>query len=68
MEQTDFRKELLTLLSERGLSRDEMLSVSFAVAREEQAKILIAFLKEKEDLCIDDIFQKAGEIAFGKNS
>ena len=68
MEQTDFRKELLTLLSERGLSRDEMLSVSFAVAREEQAKALIAFLKEKEDLRIDDIFQKAGEIAFGKNS
>ena len=68
MEQTDFRKELLTLLSERGLSRDEMLSVSFAVAREEQALALIAFLKEKEDLRIDDIFQKAGEIAFGKNS
>ena len=68
MEQTDFRKELLTLLSERGLSRDEMLSVSFAVAREEQAKILIAFLKERADLRIDDIFQKAGEIAFGKNS
>jgi hypothetical protein len=68
MEQTDFRKELLTLLSERGLSRDEMLSVSFAVAREEQAQALIAFLKEKEDLRIDDIFQKAGEIAFGKNS
>ena len=68
MEQTDFRKELLTLLSELGLSRDEMLSVSFAVAREEQARALIAFLKEKEDLRIDDIFQKAGEIAFGKNS
>ena len=68
MEQTDFRKELLTLLSERGLSRDEMLSVSFAVAREEHARALIAFLKEKEDLRIDDIFQKAGEIAFGKNS
>lgn len=68
MEQTDFRKELLTLLSERGLSRDEMLSVSFAVAREEQARALIAFLKEKGELSIDDIFQKAGEIAFGKNS
>lgn len=68
MEQTDFRKELLTLLSQRGLSRDEMLSVSLAVAREEQAKALISFLKERENPSIDDIFQKAGEIAFGKNS
>ena len=68
MEQTDFRKELLTLLSERGLSRDEMLSVSLAVAREEQTKTLIAFVKDNADLSIDDIFQKAGEIAFGKNS
>lgn len=68
MEQTDFRKELLSLLSERGLSRDEMLSVSLAVAREEQTKTLIAFVKDNADLSIDDIFQKAGEIAFGKNS
>ena len=68
MEQMDFRKELLSLLSERGLSRDEMLSVSLAVAREEQTKALIAFVKENSDLSIDDIFQKAGEIAFGKNS
>lgn len=68
MEQTDFRKELLTLLSARGLSRDEMLSVSLAVAREEQTKALIAFLKENAEPSVDDIFQKAGEIAFGKNS
>ena len=68
MEQTDFRKELLTLLSQCGLSRDEMLSVSLAVAREEQAKALISFLKEQGNPSIDDIFQKAGEIAFGKNS
>ena len=68
MEQTDFRKELLSLLSERGLSRDEMLSVSLAVAREEHTKALIDYVKENADLCIDDIFQKAGEIAFGKNS
>ncbi len=68
MEHTDFRKELLNLLLQRGLSRDEVLSVSFAVAREEQMKTLIAFLKENENLSIDDIFQKAGQIAFGKTS
>ena len=68
MEQNDFRKELLSLLSERGLSRDEMLSVSLAVAREEQSKALINYLKESVNLSIDDIFQKAGELAFGKNS
>ncbi len=68
MEQQDFRKELLTLLSARGLSRDEMLSVSFAVARQEQAQSLTDFLKENENLTVDEIFQKAGEIAFGQNS
>lgn len=68
MEQTDFRKELLSLLSERGLSRDEILSVSLAVAREEQTRALIAFLKETKELSVDEVFQKAGEIAFGKNS
>ena len=68
MEQTDFRKELLVLLSERGLSRDEMLSVSIAMAKADHATALIDFLKEKTDASVDEIFQKAGEIAFGKNS
>lgn len=58
----------MTLLAERGLSRDEMLSVSLAVAREEQTQALISFLNETENPGVDDIFQKAGEIAFGKNS
>ncbi|MBQ3076208.1 MAG: hypothetical protein IJC26_09075 [Clostridia bacterium] len=68
MEQTDFRKELLTQLSARGLSRDEILSVSLAVAKREQAEAMILFLKELDALSVDEIFQKAGEIAFGKNS
>ena len=68
MEQTDFRKELLALLLERGLTRDEMLSVSVAVAKADHTMALIDFLKEKKNASVDEIFQKAGEIAFGKNS
>ncbi|MBR7164825.1 MAG: hypothetical protein IKD18_00965 [Clostridia bacterium] len=64
----DFRKELLTLLSTRGLSRDEMLSVSLAMAKKEHAESLIHFLKANENLTVDEIFQKAGELAFGQNS
>ena len=68
MEQTDFRKELLTLLSQHGLSRDELLSVSLALAKTEHANAMIEVLKKGENLSVDDIFQKAGEIVYGKNS
>lgn len=68
MEQNDFRKELLELLSQRGLTRDEMLSVSVAMAKADHAVALIDFLKESKTASVDEIFQKAGEIAFGKNS
>ena len=68
MEQTDMRKELLNLLSQRGLNRDELLSVSVAVARPEHTLAMISFLKAEKELNVDEVFQKAGEIAFGKNS
>lgn len=68
MDQNDMRKELLNLLSQRGLSRDELLSVSVAVARPEHTLAMISFLKEEKELTVDEVFQKAGEIAFGKNS
>lgn len=68
MEQTDLRKELLTLLSKCELTRDEMLSVSVAVANPAHTEQLIDFLKNAEKPSADEIFQKAGEIAFGKNS
>lgn len=68
MEQTDFRKELLTLLSQRGLARDELLSVSLALAKQEHAAAMIDLLKINENLSVDEIFQKAGEIVYGKNS
>lgn len=68
MEQTDLRKELLTLLSRYELSRGEMLSVSVAMANPGHAASMIEFLTKNENLSVDEIFQKAGEIAFGKNS
>lgn len=67
MEQMDLRKELLTLLSECELTRDEMLSVSVAVGNPAHAAQLIDFLKNAEKPSVDEIFQRAGEIAFGKN-
>lgn len=68
MERMDPRKELLTLLSNYELSRDEMLSVSVAMANPVHTEQMIDFLKKNEKLSVDEIFQKAGEIAFGKNS
>ncbi|MBE6712354.1 MAG: hypothetical protein E7580_02405 [Ruminococcaceae bacterium] len=68
MEEKDIRKELLTRLSHFDLSRDEMLSVSLALANPEHTLTMIDFLDERDSLSVDEIFQKAGEIAFGKNS
>lgn len=64
----DCRKELLELLSAHGLTRDEMLSVAVAVANKEHACRLTDYLRENPSVTVDGIFQKAGEIAFGKNS
>ena len=68
MDNYDWKKELIELLSKEDLSRDEILSVMIALPKFEKAEKMIAFLKEGRELSADDIFQKAGEIAYGKNS
>ncbi len=68
MEQFEWKKEMIELLSKEDLTRDEILSVMIALPTYEKAEKMIAFLKEGKKLSADDIYQKAGEIAFGKNS
>ncbi len=68
MDTYDWKKELIELLSKEDLSRDEILSVMIALPKYEKAEKMIAFLKEGRKLSADDIYQKAGEIAYGKNS
>ena len=66
MNAPDWKKELISLLSETELTRDEILSVAIALHREEKAREMIAFLQNRKDPSADEIYQKAGEIAFGK--
>ena len=68
MERMEWKKEMIDLLSKEDLTRDEILSVMIALPTYEKAEQMIAFLKEGRELSADDIYQKAGEIAFGKNS
>ncbi len=68
MEHLEWKKEMIELLSKEDLTRDEILSVMIALPTYEKAEKMIAFLKEGKELSADDIYQKAGEIAFGKNS
>ena len=66
MNAPDWKQELLSLLSEKDLTRDEILSVAIALHREEKAREMIAFLRENPHPSADEIYRKAGEIAFGK--
>ena len=67
MELTALQKELMAALSEKGLRREDILSVMLVLTREEKARAMLAFLSEKEALSADEVFQKAGELAFSQN-
>ena len=67
MELTALQKELMAALSEKGLRREDILSVMLVLTREEKASAMLAFLSEKEALSADEVFQKAGELAFSQN-
>ena len=68
MELSALQKELLEALGQRGLSREDMISVMLVLSREEMAKQMLSFLKENENLSADDICEKAGKLAFGENA
>lgn len=68
MDLKDFQTKLLFLLSQKGLSKEDMYSVMLVLTKEEKAKKMIAFLEETGASSPDDICEMAGKIAFGENA
>ncbi len=62
------QKELLTLLKGRDFSRDDILSVMTVLSSQEKVQAMIGFLRSETIISPDDLFRKAGEVAFGKNA
>ena len=63
-----WQNDLVRLLTEKGVSREDIFSVMLVLTKEEKAREMIAFLEEKKELTSDEICQKAGEIAFGQST
>ncbi len=64
----EFQSELLSLLAEKGLPREDIFSVMLVLTKKEKADEMILFLKENQTLSADQICEKAGKIAFGENA
>lgn len=58
----------MSSLVEKGLAREDVLSVMLVLSREELGRTMLDFLKENENLSADAIFEKAGKLAFGENA
>ncbi len=68
MEFSPWQKELLALLTQKGVSREDVYSVMLVLTKEEKGRKMLSFLKEKENQTPDEICRKAGSIAFGENA
>lgn len=65
----ELREQLMTLLRARqDLTHSDLLSLSVAISGQTRTEAMIAFLENNPDATVDEVFQKAGEIAFGKNA
>lgn len=65
----ELREQLMTLLRARqDLTHSDLLSLSVAISGQTRTEAMIAFLEKNPDATVDEVFQKAGEIAFGKNA
>ena len=62
------QKELLTCLQEKGFARNDILSVMTVLSSQEKLEAMMEFLRGEESVSPDDLFRKAGELAFGKNA
>ncbi len=62
-----WQNDLIQLLAEKGLPREDIFSVMLVLTKEEKGQKMTAFLKENKGLSPDDICKKAGEIAFEEN-
>lgn len=64
MEWQDWQTELLTLLGNAGVSKEDIFSVMLVLTNEDKGKKMIACLREHPAWTADDICRTAGEIAF----
>lgn len=55
-------------MGQRGLSREDVISVMLVLSREELGKQMLVYLQENESLTADEICEKAGKLAFGENA
>ncbi|MBQ4037225.1 MAG: hypothetical protein IJC84_03780 [Clostridia bacterium] len=67
MELSLLQKELMAALAEKGLRREDILSVMLVLTREEKVRAMLSFLSENTVLTVDEIFRKAGSLAFPQN-
>ena len=68
MEILTWQKELLRLLCEKGISREDVYSVMLVLSRRELGEEMISWLKENPTVDPEAIFQKAGTLGFGDRS
>ncbi len=68
MELKEWQRQLLSLLSEKAVPKEDVYSVMLVLTREEKAKKMIGFLTENKDLTADVICEMAGKIAFEENA
>lgn len=57
----------MAALAEKGLRREDILSVMLVLTREEKVRAMLSFLSENTVLTVDEIFRKAGSLAFPQN-
>lgn len=61
---TQWQNDLVQLLVEKGLPREDIFSVMLVLTKEEKGAKMLAYLKETDKPSPDDICKRAGEIAF----
>ena len=66
MEFVEWQEELMRVLVEKGLPREDLFSVMLVLTKEEKGRKMLAFLQESGALTPDEIREKAGKIAFEK--
>ena len=67
MQFSQWQKELIEKLSEKGLTKEDIFSVMLVLTREEKGRAMLSFL-ENAPCDSDVICEKAGEIAFSENA
>ena len=64
MELNEIQKELVAVLTEKGLSREDLFSVMLMLTKEEKARDFLLKVKEKEKWDAEELRRLCAEIAF----